>query len=55
MIELTSGQKLPEGVHSAVILLEQGFLDAIVERPQMKAVLSKILALHENGKGTDFN
>ena len=27
----------------------------VTERPQMKAVLYKILALHENGKGTDFN
>ena len=55
MIEQTIGQKLPEGFQRAEFLLEHGFLDAIVERPQMKAVLSKILALHENGKGTDFN
>lgn len=55
VIEQTIGQKLPEGFQRAEFLLEHGFLDAIVERPQMKAVLSKILALHENGKGTDFN
>ena len=55
VIEHTIGQKLPEGFQRAEFLLEHGFLDAIVERPQMKAVLSKILALHENGKGTDFN
>ena len=55
VIEQTIGQKLPEGFRRAEFLLEHGFLDAIVERPQMKAVLSKILALHENGKGTDFN
>ena len=55
VIEQTIGQKLPEGLQRAEFLLEHGFLDAIVERPQMKAVLSKILALHENGKGTDFN
>lgn len=54
VIEQTIGQKLPEGFQRAEFLLEHGFLDAIVERPQMKAVLSKILALHENGKGTDF-
>lgn len=55
VIEQTIGQKLPEGFQRAEFLLEHGFLDAIVERPQMKAVLSKILALHENGKETDFN
>ena len=55
VIEQTIGQKLPEGFQRAEFLLEHGFLDAIVERPQMKAVLSTILALHENGKGTDFN
>ena len=55
VIEQTIGQKLPEGFQRAEFLLEHGFLDAIVERPQMKAILSKILALHENGKGTDFN
>ena len=55
VIEQTIGQKLPEGFQRAEFLLEHGFQDAIVERPQMKAVLSKILALHENGKGTDFN
>ena len=55
VIEQTIGQKLPEGFQRAEFLLGHGFLDAIVERPQMKAVLSKILALHENGKGTDFN
>ena len=55
VIEQTIGQNLPEGFQRAEFLLEHGFLDAIVERPQMKAVLSKILALHENGKGTDFN
>ena len=55
VIEQTIGHKLPEGFQRAEFLLEHGFLDAIVERPQMKAVISKILALHENGKGTDFN
>ena len=50
VIEQTIGQKLPEGFQRAEFLLEHGFLDAIVERPQMKETLSKILALHENGK-----
>ena len=55
VIEQTIGQKLPDGFQRAEFLLEHGFLDAIVERPQMKETLSKILALHEVGEGTDFN
>ena len=55
VIEQTIGEKLPDGFQRAEFLLEQGFLDAIVERPQMKETLSKILALHEVGEGTGFN
>lgn len=55
VIEQTIGQKLPDGFQRAEFLLEHGFLDAIVERPQMKETLSKILALHEVGEGTGFN
>ena len=54
VIEQTIGQKLPDGFQRAEFLLEHGFLDAIVERPQMKETLSKILALHEAGEGTGF-
>ena len=55
VIEQTIGQKLPEGFQRAEFLLEHGFLDAIVERPQMKETLSRILALHEAGEGTGFD
>ena len=55
VIEQTIGQKLPDGFQRSEFLLEHGFLDAIVERPQMKAALSKILALHEAGEGTGFS
>ena len=55
VIEQTIGQKLPDGFQRAEFLLEHGFLDAIVERPQMKETLSKIPALHEAGEGTGFN
>ena len=55
VIEQTIGQKLPDGFQRSEFLLEHGFLDAIVERPQMKAVLSKILELHEAGEGTGFS
>ena len=50
VIEQTIGQKLPEGFQRAEFLLEHGFLDAIVERQQMKETLSKILALHDAGE-----
>ena len=50
VIEQTIGQKLPEGFQRAEFLLEHGFLDAIVERQQMKETLSKILALHDSGE-----
>lgn len=55
VIEQTIGQKLPDGFQRAEFLLEHGFLDAIVERPQMKETISKILALHETGEGTGFS
>lgn len=48
VIEQTIGQKLPKGFQRSEFLLEHGFLDGIVERPQMKEVLSRILKLHDN-------
>lgn len=45
VIKQTIGQDLPEGFQSAEFLLEHGFLDAVVERPQMKATLSNLLNL----------
>ncbi len=55
VIEQTIGQKLPDGFQRSEFLLEHGFLDTIVERPQMKAALSKILVLHEAGEVTESN
>ena len=46
VIEQTIGQKLPEGFQRSEFLLEHGFIDAIVERKEMKSVLSKILQIH---------
>ena len=51
VIEQTIGEKLPEGFQSAEYLLEHGFLDAIVPRPQLRTTLLQILKLH--GKGGD--
>ena len=47
VIEQTIGQKLPKGFQRSEFLLEHGFIDAIVERPMLKATLSRILSLHE--------
>ena len=49
VIEQTIGEKLPEGFQSAEYLLEHGFLDAIVPRPQLRDTLIRLLNLH--GKG----
>lgn len=46
VIESTIGQKLPEDFQSAEFGLEKGFIDAIVERKNLKKYLSKILSLH---------
>ena len=51
VIEQTIGEKLPEGFQTAEYLLEHGFLDAIVPRPQLRTTLLQILKLH--GKGGD--
>ena len=47
VIEQTIGQKLPEGFQRAEFLLEHGFVDRIVKRPQMREELSRILSFHD--------
>lgn len=49
VIEQTIKQKLPEGFQTSEFLLEKGFVDRIVERSEMKGVLSDILKLHGIG------
>lgn len=46
VIEQTIGEKLPEGFQRAEFMEEHGFVDAIVERKDMKEVLAQLLALH---------
>ena len=46
VIEQTIGQKLPEGFQRSEFLLEHGFIDAIVERKEMRSTLLKILDMH---------
>jgi acetyl-CoA carboxylase carboxyl transferase subunit beta len=44
VIEQTTRQKLPEGFQRSEFLLQHGFLDAIVERKDMKAYLAQALS-----------
>ena len=44
VIEQTIGQKLPEGFQRSEFLLEHGFIDKIVKRSRMLAVLSFLVA-----------
>ncbi len=49
VIEQTIGQTLPEGFQTSEFLLEHGFIDMIVEREEMKDVLSKLISFHKGG------
>lgn len=53
VIEQTIGQKLPKGFQRSEFLLEHGFVDRIVERKEMKDVLSQILEIHSGKKTPD--
>ena len=46
VIKQTIGEELPEGFQTAEFLLEHGFIDKIVDRKNMKDVLSKLLEYH---------
>ena len=47
VIEQTIGQKLPEGFQRSEFLLQHGFIDAIVNRNDLKDILSEILMMHK--------
>lgn len=51
VIEQTIGQKLPEGFQRSEFQLEHGFIDAIVERNNLRDVLMKLVDIHKEGKG----
>ena len=53
VIEQTIGQKLPKGFQRSEFLLEHGFVDKIVERPQLRETLAKIVKLHEAERRDD--
>jgi len=52
VIEQTTRQKLPEGFQRAEVLLEHGFIDAIVERKDMKGYLVQALGWMTQGRET---
>ena len=45
VIEQTIRQKLPEGFQRSEFLLEKGFIDAIVDRRELKATIARTLRL----------
>jgi acetyl-CoA carboxylase carboxyl transferase subunit beta len=47
VIEQTIKQKLPEGFQKSEFLLEHGFIDKIVERKDMKNVISELIKMHK--------
>lgn len=47
VIKQTIGQDLPEGFQTAEFLLEQGFVDKVVHRSQMKDTLHQLLLFHK--------
>ena len=50
VIETTVRDTLPEGFQKAEFLLENGFVDAIVKRTELKKTIAKLLAFHGGSK-----
>ena len=50
VIEQKIGEKLPEGFQRSEFQLQHGFVDKVVPRTEMKAVLAQILQLHTQGR-----
>lgn len=53
VIEQTIGQKLPEGFQRSEFQLEHGFVDAIVERADMKKTLYNLIKVNKTREGFD--
>ena len=45
MIRETIGKDLPKGFQSSEFVLEHGFIDFIIERPQLKSKLTELLRI----------
>lgn len=50
VIEQTIKQKLPEGFQTAEFMLNHGFIDMVVRRPDLRPTLARILSLHASGE-----
>ena len=46
VIEQTIGEKLPDGFQTSEYLRDHGFIDAIVDRKDMKNYLSNVLGFY---------
>ena len=46
VVEQTMNQKLPDDFQQAETVLEQGFIDAVVHRKEMKKTIHRLLVLH---------
>lgn len=47
VIEQTTNETLPEGFQRSEFVLEHGFIDSIVPRPQQKKLLAELLGIHD--------
>ena len=47
VIEQTLREKLPEGFQTSEYLLNNGFVDAIVPRTQLKRTLAQLISIHQ--------
>ena len=50
VVEQTTRKALPKGFQTAEFLLDHGFVDAIAPRKGQRALISRLLKLHEGGK-----
>jgi acetyl-CoA carboxylase carboxyl transferase subunit beta len=49
VVEQTTKSKLPDNFQKAEFLLEHGFVDAIVPRPELRDTLAELLMIHKRG------
>ena len=49
VIEQTIRKRLPQGFQTAEFLLQHGFVDLIVPRPEQRETLAKLLRMHKKG------
>jgi acetyl-CoA carboxylase carboxyl transferase subunit beta len=55
VIKQTLRQELPPGAQTAEFNLNHGLIDLVVERPQLKSTLAKLIKLHRGGKNEWLN